>query len=139
MAASEGTGRPTTPGSAALLDRGEHLLDRLGLALRLQVTRGPFTLGAQDARLPISLRVEDRGLLGALSGEDRGLLLALRGLDRRFPLAFCGQDGGAFLTVGSHLLFHRVLDGQRRIDRLELDPTDPDSPAPGRLVEHSRS
>ena len=45
------------------LDRGEHLLDRLGLALRLQVAGGPLALRAQDPGLPVGLGVEDRGLL----------------------------------------------------------------------------
>jgi hypothetical protein len=48
------------------LDRREHLLDRLGLALGLQVLRGALALRPQDARLPIGLGVEDRRLLGAL-------------------------------------------------------------------------
>ena len=57
-------------GRLARLDRGEHLLDRLGLALRLQVAGGPLALRAQDPGLPLGLGGEDRRLLGALGGED---------------------------------------------------------------------
>ena len=45
------------------VDRAEHGLDRLGLALRGEVARGPLALGPQDARLPLGLGGEDRGLL----------------------------------------------------------------------------
>src|SRR4051812_15679473 len=122
---------------AAGLDRGEHLLDRLRLALRLQIPRGALTLGPQDAGLPLGLGREDGGLAGTFGGEDLALLLAFRGLDRGFPLPFRGENHGALLTVGAHLLLHRVLDGGRRVDRLELDAADADAPAAGRLVEHA--
>src|ERR1700759_590348 len=42
-------------GGPAGLDRGERLLDCLGLALRLQVGRGALALGAQHPGLPVGL------------------------------------------------------------------------------------
>src|SRR5690606_32086056 len=68
------------------LDRGEHLLDGLGLALSLQVPGGTFTLRAQDAGLALGLRGQDRSLLRTLCGEDLALLLAFGRLDGRLPL-----------------------------------------------------
>ena len=76
------------------------------------------------------------GLLGALRGQHGGLLLALGRLDRRLPQALGVQDHRALVPVGAHLLLHRLLDGRRRIDRLELDPGDPDAPLAGGLVQH---
>src|SRR5262249_31919561 len=37
----------------------------------------------------------------------------------------------------AHLLLHRVLDGGRRLDGLQLDPVHPDPPPAGRLVQHA--
>ena len=53
-----------------------------------------------------------------------------------FPLALGGQDHGPLVPVGPHLLLHRVLDGQRRVDGLELDSGHPDPPLAGGLVQH---
>ena len=119
----------------AVVDRLEHRLDRLRLALRLQEQRGALTLGAQDPALPLGLGLEDRGLLLALRGEDRRGLLALGGGDRRLPGALGGQDDRALVAVGAHLLLHRVADGDRRVDRLDLDARHPQAPRPGRAVE----
>src|SRR5690606_28437522 len=72
------------------------------------------SFGTKDLRLTTSFRFEDLRLLGALSGEDRRAAVAL----------------------GAHLLLHRVLDGDGRVDRLQLDATDADAPLARRLVEH---
>ena len=98
----------------ALVDRVEDREDRLGLALR----------------------TEHRGFRVALSLEDRGLSSALRGEDRRLLRALGGEDQRTTVTLGAHLLLHRVLDGVRRVDRLQFDATDADAPLAGRLVEH---
>jgi hypothetical protein len=108
----------------AVVDRLEHGLD--GLAL---------TLGTQDRGLPVGLRAQDLGLAVTLGVQDLRLLRALGGEDRGLSLALGGEDDGALLAVGAHLLLHRVLDGRRRVDALELDAIDADAPLAGRLVE----
>ncbi len=95
------------------MHRLEDPLDRLGL-----------TVGPQDRRLLVSLRLQDRLLTGSLRLEDAGLTLTLGVQDRR-----------ALVAVGPHLLLHRLLDGGRRVDRLDLDPVDPDPPLAGGLVQ----
>ena len=95
----------------------------------------PLTLGLQDRRLAVGLGTQDQRLPVTLGRQDRCLLVALRGEDRGLPLTLGGQDDGALVAVGAHLLLHRVLDRGRRVDALDLDPADPDAPAPGRLVE----
>jgi hypothetical protein len=76
-------------------------------------------------RLCLSLGFQDRRLLLTFSSEDLRLLEALGREDRR-----------ALVTVGTHLLFHRVFDGRRRVDRLQLDAVHLDAPLAGRFVEH---
>ena len=98
----------------APVDRVEHGLDRLRLALGLQDLGLALALGAQDRALLLALGREDLRLLDALGREDRGAAVAL----------------------GAHLLLHRLLDRWRRVDGLQLDAVDPDAPAPGGLVEH---
>ena len=98
----------------ALVDGVEDREDRLGL-----------TLGAQHRRLRVTLGLEDRRLARTLGREDLRLLRALGREDERAPVA-----------LGAHLLLHRVLDGEGRVDRLELDTRDADAPLAGRLVEH---
>jgi hypothetical protein len=101
-------------GRLAAVDRVEDLLDRPGLALCLQ----------------------DAGLRRALGAQDLALLLALGGEDLAGLGALGGEDDGAALALGLHLLLHRLLDGVRRVDGLELDAVDADAPLAGRLVEH---
>ena len=95
------------------MDRLEHRLDGLSL-----------TLGAQHLRLGGTLRLEDRGLPGAFGLQDSGLLRSLGGENLR-----------ATVTLGAHLLLHRVLDGERRVDGLQLDTSHPHAPLAGGLVE----
>src|SRR5439155_11751356 len=99
----------------ALVDRLEDGVDRLGLAL-----------GLEDLRLTLAFRPQDRALLLAFRLED------LRLLD-----AFGVQDRRALVAVGPHLLLHRFLHRCRRVDRLQLDAVDPDSPLARRLVENA--
>ncbi|MBG9885209.1 hypothetical protein ABE10_01120, partial [Bacillus toyonensis] len=47
-----------------------------------------------------------------------------------------GQDSRAAIPFRAHLLLHRVLDGDGRVDGLQLDARDADSPLARRLVEH---
>ena len=105
---------------------GQQLLRRLAAVDRVEdLLDGPrLTLCLEDCGLGRSLGAQDRGLLLTLCGEDRGLLDALGVEDRRTAV-----------PLGLHLLLHRLLDGHRRVDRLELDPVDADAPAAGRLVE----
>ena len=119
------------------VDRVERRLDRLRLALRGQKARGAVALGAQDARLPFRFRLQDHRLLLPLRLENLRGLLPLGGLDGRLALAFSREDDRALVAVGAHLLLHRVLDGRRRIDRLDLHACDPDAPGPGGFVEHT--
>ena len=107
-----------------LVDRAEHGRDRLRL-----------TLGLEDLRLALGLRAQDLRLARALRLEDRRLLLTLRREDRRLPDTLGGQHRGALVTVGAHLLLHRVLDRRRRVDALDLDAVDLHAPLAGRLVE----
>src|SRR5690606_34027386 len=83
----------------------------------------------------LALGLQDGGGAGALGAQDAALLLTFGGEDLRLALALGGEDGGALVTLGPHLLLHRVLDGLRRVDRLDLDPVDPDAPLAGGLVE----
>ncbi|MGX1122506.1 hypothetical protein RKD37_007869 [Streptomyces ambofaciens] len=92
----------------------EDLVDGPGLPLRLEDLGGAIALGAQDG-----------GLFVALGGEDLRLALALR-----------SEDRGPLVPLGPHLLLHGVLDGLRRVDRLDLHPVHPQPPFPGGLVEH---
>ncbi len=124
-------------GGPAGLDRGERLLDGLGLPLRPQVGGGAFTLGAQNPGLPLCLSSQNHGLSGTLGGQDLGLLGALGLGDRGLPAAFGGQDHRPLLPVGLHLLFHRGLNRPRRVDAAQLPPCPPQAPAVGRLVEHA--
>src|SRR5207245_4151818 len=101
--------------SVALMNRLEDGPDRLRLTLRLENLRLPLTFGAQDRRLLLAFGRQDLRLLDALRGEDRG----------------------ALLPVGAHLLLHRVLDRRRRVDRLDLHAVDADPPLPRRIVEHA--
>ncbi len=95
------------------MDRGEHVLDGLGLALSTQHGGLLVALGAENLCLPRTFGLKDRGLLGALSGEDRGTAVALR----------------------AHLLLHGVLDRQGRIDGFQLDASDANAPFSGGFVE----
>src|SRR5690606_32884974 len=88
-------------------------------------------------RLPVGLGLEDRGLLRAFGGEDARLLVALGGLDRGFAVTLGREDHRALLAVGLHLLLHRFLDRRRRIDALEFDSRDTQSPSAGGFVEHT--
>src|SRR4051794_16078159 len=119
----------------ALRDLREHLevLVREELGVRLALVDG-----AEDGldRLRLALGLQHRGLLLALGPEDRRLLLALGLKDLGLPRALRLQDRGALLPVGAHLLLHRVLDRRRRVDRLQLDAVDADTPLSGRVVEH---
>src|SRR3712207_3634286 len=67
----------TTLFRSAAVDRVEHGLDRLGLALRGEDLRLALALGAEDRGLLLTLGGEDLGLLDALGGEDRGAAGAL--------------------------------------------------------------
>src|SRR5204863_4259225 len=67
------------------MDRLEHRLDRLRLALRRKDLRLLLPLGAQDRRLLVALRRQDLRLLDALGVE----------------------NGGALVAVGAQLLLHR--------------------------------
>src|SRR3984885_12007400 len=69
-------------GGPAGLDRGERLLDCLGLPLRPHVGRGALTLRPQHPGLPVGLGGQDRGLLGAFSRQNLGLLGTLGLRDR---------------------------------------------------------
>src|SRR5690606_32508580 len=93
--------------------RLEHPLDGLGLAV-----------GVQDRGLLLGLRLQDGLLSGALGGEDAGL-----------PLPLGVQDRGPLVAFGPHLLLHRLLDGGRRVDGLDLDAVDADAPLAGGLGE----
>ncbi|MNI50092.1 hypothetical protein D3C73_1047350 [compost metagenome] len=57
------------------------------------------------------------------------MALAFCGEDLRLLGAFGGQDGCTAITLCAHLLFHRVLDGVGRINRLQLDAGHADAPA----------
>src|SRR5690606_9950190 len=84
-----------------------------------------LTLRAEHCGLRLALGSQDGRLAGTLGLEDRRLLRALRGEDRR-----------STVTLGAHLLLHRVLNREGRVDRLELDTVDADTPLACRLVEH---
>ena len=99
----------------ALVDGVEDGQDRLGLAL-----------GAQHRRLGVALGL--RGSPPAAAPSAVRICRLLRALG--------GEDERAPVTLGAHLLLHRVLDGVGRVDRLELDAADADAPLAGRLVEH---
>src|SRR5690606_36228497 len=47
-----------------------------------------------------------------------------------------GEDRGAAVALGAHLLLHRVLARVRRADGLQLDPGDTQPPLAGRLAAH---
>ena len=96
-----------------LVDCLDDLDDGLGL-----------TLGTEHGCLRFTLGTQDRRRLGSLCGEDGRLLLTLR-----------RQNGSALIPLGAHLLFHRLLHAVGGVDRLELDPVDPDAPLAGRLVQ----
>ena len=117
------------------LDGGVDLLDGLRLTLCFQVAGGALTLGAQDHRLALSLGGQDGGVLLTLSREDAGLLLTLGGLDVRLPAALGGEDHRALLAIRLHLHLHGLLDGRWRINRLQLDSANAQSPPGGRGVE----
>ncbi|KDA05877.1 hypothetical protein DC31_14800 [Microbacterium sp. CH12i] len=70
------------------------------------------------------LRREESLPGGRLCFEDRGLLCSLG-----------GQDRGAAVTLGAHLLLHGVLDREGRVDGLELDTSNANTPFSGGLVE----
>ena len=116
--ASAGTDRPATRRPAC--PRG----------LPGRPCRSPWAcpFGAQRLSLRVGRRLGDRGLRLALGLEDRRLLLSFGGENLRLLEALGGKDRGPLVTVGAHLLFHRVLDGRRRIDRLQLDAIDLDAP-----------
>ena len=95
------------------MDRAEHRVDRLRL-----------TVGLEYLCLLLPFRPQDRALL-----------LSLRGQDLRLLHALGGEDGRALVAVGAHLLLHRLANRARRLDRLQLDAVDADSPLAGRLVE----
>src|SRR5690554_1032106 len=102
------------PVRVPLMDRLEDRRDRLRFTLGAQHRRLGLTLSRQDRRLARTLGLEDRRLLGSLSR----------------------QDLRAAVALGAHLLLHRVLDREGRVDRLELDTSDADAPLAGGLVEH---
>ena len=85
----------------------------------------------------LALGLEDAGLRGALGAQDLALLLALGGEDLARLGALGVEDDGAAVTLGLHLLLHRLLDRLRRVDGLELDAVDADAPLAGGLVEHA--
>ena len=97
------------------MDRFEDVADRFS-----------FTLCTQNSGLRFTLSLEDLSLAFTLSSQNLGLLDA-----------FCGEDRGTAVTFSTHLLFHRVLDGHRRINRLELNAGYADTPAAGRLIENT--
>ena len=68
---------------------------------------------------------QDLLLSGALGGENPGL-----------PLALGVEDGGALVTLSTHLLLHGLLDAVGRINGLDLHPVHANTPLAGRLVEH---
>ena len=72
-----------------------------------------------------------------LGAKDLALLLALGSQDGRLLDTLSGEDGRAPVTLGAHLLLHRVLHRVRRVDGLELDAVDPDAPLAGGLVENT--
>src|SRR5271156_7228059 len=86
-------------GGPAGLDRGERLLDCLGLPLRPHVGRGALTLSAQHLRLPAGLGGQDRGLLGALSRQDLCLLGTFGLGNRGLSIPFGSQDHRPLLPV----------------------------------------
>lgn len=118
----------------ALGDLREHLeiLVREELLVRVAGMDG---LENRTDGLGLALGAQGRGLGLTLGAQDRGLLLALRGEDRGLPGSLGLKDRGTLVTVGAHLLLHRVLDGGRRLDRLELDAVDADTPLAGGFVE----
>ena len=85
--------------------------------------------------LSLALRTQDGRLLFALRGQDIALLLTLGGEDLGLLDALGVEDGGALLAFGAHLLLHRVDDGFRRVDGLDLHAGHPDSPLAGGIVE----
>ena len=56
--------------------------------------------------------------------------------DLRLLEALRGEDRGALVALGAHLLLHRLLDAAWGVDRLQLHAVDPDAPFAGRLVQH---
>lgn len=117
-------------------DLGEHLEVLVREELLVRVA-GVDRLEDRTDGLRLALRAQGGRLRLALGAQDRGLLLALRGEDRGLPRSFGLEDRGALVTVGAHLLLHRVLDGGGRLDRLQLDAVDADAPLAGGLVEDS--
>src|SRR5690606_11388623 len=75
-------------------------------------------------------------LLVTLGSKNLGLTAPLCFEDLRLLRSLSREDRRAAVTLGTHLLLHRVLDAHRRIDRLELDAGDADAPFARRLVEH---
>ena len=96
----------------ALGDLREHLEVLVGEELLVRVA-GVDGLEDRTDGLGLALGAQGGGLGLTLGAQDRGLLLALGGEDRGLPDAFGGEDRGALVTVGAHLLLHRVLDGGR--------------------------
>ncbi|GAA3105928.1 hypothetical protein GCM10017687_17080 [Streptomyces echinatus] len=74
-------------------------------------------------------------MASTLGAQDLGLLLALGAQDLGLPDTFGLEDRGTLVTVGAHLLLHRVLNGGGRLDGLELDAVDADAPLAGGLVQ----
>ena len=81
-------------------------------------------VAARTAGLDLALGPQDRRLLVALGGKNLGLLDALG-----------GQDGGAAVALGAHLLLHGPLNGDRRVNGLQLHIAHADAPATGGLVQ----
>ena len=82
------------------------------------------------------LGVEDRRFLAAFGGEDGGLLLTVGPGDRGLLVPLRLGDGRPTVALGAHLGVHRRDDFRRRIDALDLDSYDADSPLVGGVVEH---
>ena len=84
-------------------------------------------------RLPFGL--VDLLLLARFRRLDDLLLVPFGGVDRGVARAFRGQDHGALLALGAHLLLHRREDVVRRRDVLDLVAQHLDAPRLRRLVE----
>src|SRR5829696_8178486 len=94
--------------------------------LENQVNSPGLTVGPEDRGLLVTLRHQNLLLPSPLGGKDLGL-----------PFPFGVQNGCALVALGAHLLLHGLFDGERRVDRLDLDPVDSDSPLAGRFVQHN--
>src|SRR5439155_22537147 len=106
------------------LDGGRDPLDRLG-----------FCVGDLEPGVRLGLGRQDLRLLLTLSLIDLRLPDAFRLQRARLLFGFGGEDRGAPVALGAHLLLHRIPDVTRRVDVLELHPAHLRAPLVGRFVQ----